>query len=134
MSGAGSRTADRISIVLLSVSIFATGLSGLVSEFVLGTVSSYILGNSIEQFSIVIALMMLMMGIAGLCQRLLPDRHLAVQFLGVEALRRRLRFETLHPLTDVLVREGRWDPTETEPDTTHGDGVASTRQAGGDRS
>jgi len=80
-----STARDRVAIALLALSIFATGLSGLVAEFILGTVSSYILGNSVEQFSIIIALMMLMMGVAGLVQRALPDRGLVTQFVLVEA-------------------------------------------------
>jgi phosphosulfolactate synthase len=37
------------------------------------------------------------------------------QVLAVEALRCGLRFETLHALTDGLIRSGRWDPAEVEP-------------------
>lgn len=36
------------------------------------------------------------------------------QALAVEALRCRLRFETLRPVTDELVRAGAWDPSEVE--------------------
>ncbi len=74
----------RLATILLGLSIFATGFCGLVSEFILSTVSSYILGNSVEQFSVIIALMMLMMGLAGALQRLFPDRHLVLQFIAVE--------------------------------------------------
>ena len=79
-------TRDRVATTLLGLSIFATGFCGLVSEFILSTVSSYILGNSIEQFSIIIALMMLMMGIAGAVQRLFSNRHLIEKFIVVEML------------------------------------------------
>ena len=74
----------RLATFLLGLSIFATGFCGLVSEFLLSTVSSYILGNSIEQFSVIIALMMAMMGLAGALQRFFPDRHLVEQFIVVE--------------------------------------------------
>jgi phosphosulfolactate synthase len=37
------------------------------------------------------------------------------QVLAVESLRCRLRFETLHSVTDELVRSGAWDPHEVEP-------------------
>jgi len=76
----------RAGTVLLGLSIFATGFCGLVSEFVLSTVSSYILGNTVEQFSVIIALMMLMMGVAASVQRFFPDRHLIEQFVAVEIL------------------------------------------------
>ena len=40
------------------------------------------------------------------------------QVLAVESLRCRLRFETLHSVTDELVRSGAWDPHEVEPKRT----------------
>ena len=76
----------RLATWLLGLSIFATGFCGLVSEFLISTVSSYILGNSIEQFSVIIALMMAMMGVAGVLQRFFPDRRLVEQFIAVEML------------------------------------------------
>ncbi|MGH8554877.1 MAG: phosphosulfolactate synthase [Gammaproteobacteria bacterium] len=38
------------------------------------------------------------------------------QVLAVESFRCRLRFETLHWVTDELVRSGAWDPHEVEPE------------------
>ena len=70
--------------ILLASCMFFTGAAGLVSEYVLSTVSTYILGNSIEQFSIIIALMLLMMGVAGYLQRYLSDRQLLDKFILVE--------------------------------------------------
>ncbi|MCK5016555.1 MAG: hypothetical protein KAS32_05715, partial [Candidatus Peribacteraceae bacterium] len=80
------KTYPRFATFLLAFSMFTTGASGLVSEFILSTVSTYILGNSIEQFSIVIALMMFMMGIAGVAQKYFDDNHLLVKFFIVESL------------------------------------------------
>ena len=71
--------------VLLASCMFFTGAAGLVSEYVLSTVSAYILGNSIEQFSVIIALMLLMMGLAGYLQRYLSDRQLLDKFVLVES-------------------------------------------------
>ncbi len=86
MSRVSDEAPPRLGTLLLGLSIFATGFCGLVSEFLLSTVSSYILGNSIEQFSVIIALMMAMMGVAGALQRFFPDRWLIEQFMGVEIL------------------------------------------------
>ncbi len=86
MSAVGTSVDRRFATVLLGLSIFATGFCGLVSEFLLSTVSSYILGNSIEQVSVIIALMMAMMGLAGALQRFFPDRRLVEQFIAVETL------------------------------------------------
>lgn len=37
------------------------------------------------------------------------------QLLAVESLRCRLRFDTLHNVADKMVRSGRWDPQQIEP-------------------
>ena len=60
---------------LLAFSMFMTGASGLVSEYILSTVSTYVLGNSVKQFSIIIALMLLMMGIAGWVQKFVSNNN-----------------------------------------------------------
>ncbi|MGR9085660.1 MAG: phosphosulfolactate synthase [Gammaproteobacteria bacterium] len=45
------------------------------------------------------------------------------QILAVEALRCRLRFETLHSMAEQLVRSGSWDPNLTEPHCPEGEAV-----------
>ena len=72
--------------VLLAFCMFSTGASGLVNEYVLATITTYILGNSIEQFSIVIASMMFMMGVSGLVQNKMSDDNLIYKFITVEIL------------------------------------------------
>lgn len=37
------------------------------------------------------------------------------QLLAVESLRCRLRFDTLHPVADHMLRSGSWDPQQIEP-------------------
>ncbi len=64
--------------------MFLTGASGFIFECILSTVATYVLGNSIEQFSVIISLMMLMMGIAGIAQRRISDDRLIEKFLFVE--------------------------------------------------
>ena len=76
----------RLLPVLLAFCMFSTGASGLVNEYVLATITTYILGNSIEQFSMVIASMMLMMGIAGFVQSRMSDNNLIYKFVGVEVV------------------------------------------------
>ena len=75
----------RTATILLASSMFFTGAAGFIFECILGTVASYILGNSIEQFSVTISLMMLMMGVAGWWQSRLSDERLIEKFLAVEA-------------------------------------------------
>ncbi len=64
--------------------MFLTGASGFVFECILSTVGTFVLGNSIEQFSVTISLMMLMMGFAGIQQRRISDDRLVEKFLLVE--------------------------------------------------
>lgn len=66
--------------------MFSTGASGLVNEYTVATITTYILGNSIRQFSVVISLMMLMMGISGFVQKFIKDQHLVEKFVLVEVL------------------------------------------------
>lgn len=76
----------KIPTLLLSLSIFFTGATGLVNEYILSTVSTYILGNSIEQFSITIAIMLLFMGIGGFVQKYFSDDYLIEKFISIEIL------------------------------------------------
>ncbi len=76
----------RILTFLIGFSMFTTGGAGLVDQYILATMTTYILGNSIEQFSIVIALMMLMMGVSGWVQEKTSDNNLVEKFLWVEVL------------------------------------------------
>ncbi len=74
----------RVATFLLAASMFLTGASGFIFECILSSVATFILGNSIEQFSVTISLMMLMMGCAGFWQRRLSDENLVSKFLLVE--------------------------------------------------
>lgn len=76
----------KLATLLLGLSIFFTGASGLVGEYILSTLSSYLLGNSIEQFSITIALMLGMMGIGGWVQKYIDDSYLLEKFILIEML------------------------------------------------
>ena len=69
---------------LLASSMFATGATGLVLEYIQGTVGTYILGNSIEQYSIVIGLMLFMMGVAAKVQKYFNDELLIEKFILIE--------------------------------------------------
>lgn len=73
-------------ITLFGLSMFFTGASGLINEYILSTVSTYILGNSIEQFSITIALMLGFMGVGGALQKYINDDNLLLKFVLLEIL------------------------------------------------
>jgi spermidine synthase len=81
---AGRKFNPRIATVLLGLCMFGSGAAGLVNEYILATVSTYILGSSIEQFSIIIATMMAMMGVGGWIQKFVSDKRLIEKFIGIE--------------------------------------------------
>jgi hypothetical protein len=70
---------------LLALVVLFLGGSGLVYEYCLSTVATHLLGNSIEQFSVIIALMLSAMGVAGMVQGgIKRPEHLAAIFVAVE--------------------------------------------------
>lgn len=71
-------------IVLMTLSMFMTGASGMVVEYVLSTVSSYLNGSSVESFSLTIAIMMGMMGLGGWAQRFVSDENIIDKFVYLE--------------------------------------------------
>ena len=48
---------------LLKACIFATGLAGIVAEYVMATLASYLLGNSVLQWTLTISIMLFAMGV-----------------------------------------------------------------------
>lgn len=81
---AATRRKVPFATLLLMTAMLSTGAAGLIMEYVLATVSTYVLGNSIEQFSMVIATMLLAMGVAAYLQRFVGDSHLIEKFVAVE--------------------------------------------------
>ena len=75
---------------MLLFSVWTLGLCGITYELVIGTLTSYLLGNSVTQFSITIGLFMFSMGVGSYGSRFidedLPDRfveiEIAVAMLG----------------------------------------------------
>ncbi len=79
-----SKPASLETTVLL-LSVFIVGLCTIVFELLIGSVSSYFLGDSIKQFSLTIGLTMSAMGLGTLLSRLV-NNHLISWFIGVEIL------------------------------------------------
>lgn len=69
---------------ILKICIFATGCAGIVSEFVLSTLASYLLGDSILQWTIVMSLMLFAMGLGSRVSRYffhnLLDKFIFLEF------------------------------------------------------
>lgn len=68
---------------LLKACIFATGLSGIVSEFTLSTLASYLIGNVTLQWALVMSMMLFAMGVGSRLSRHVTDRLLD-RFIVVE--------------------------------------------------
>lgn len=68
---------------LLKACLFATGCSGIVAEFTLSTLASYILGNTTLQWTLTMSLMLFTMGVGSRISRYI-DRNLLDVFITVE--------------------------------------------------
>ncbi len=62
--------------ILLKVALFATGCAGIVAEFVLSTLATYLLGNAIVQWTVVMSLMLFAMGLGSRLSRHFHNRLL----------------------------------------------------------
>ncbi|MEQ8819210.1 MAG: polyamine aminopropyltransferase [Sumerlaeia bacterium] len=69
--------------LILLISVFLVAICALIYELVAGAVSSYLLGSSVTQFSLVIGLFLTSMGIGSFLTRFVRRNLLAV-FFGVE--------------------------------------------------
>lgn len=69
--------------IYLKLAIFATGISGLVSEFILSTLASYFIGDTIIQWTLVLSLMLFAMGLGSHVSKRVKN-HLLLSFLGIE--------------------------------------------------
>ncbi len=71
--------------LILLLSVFIVGFCTIIYELLIGSVSSYFLGDSIKQFSVVIGLTMTAMGLGTLISRLI-NKNLIYCFIFVEVL------------------------------------------------
>src|SRR5688572_20621616 len=72
---------NRTPILFLNVLVIAA--CGLIYELLAGTVASYVLGDSVTQFSLIIGLYLSALGVGAWLSRFL-DRDLAARFVDVE--------------------------------------------------
>ena len=80
-----SQVASRGATALLLASVFVVAICGLIYELLAGTLSSYLLGSSVTQFSMVIGLFLTAMGIGSFLSRFVTAELLRT-FLAVEIL------------------------------------------------
>ena len=82
-AAAASTEISHLALLLLLAAIFAAAACAIVYELLIGTVSSYFLGDSVEQFSVTIGCFLFAMGLGSWASRLLRD-HLIERFVGLE--------------------------------------------------
>ena len=68
---------------LLFLNVFVIATCGLVYELLAGTLSSYVLGDSVTQFSLIIGIYLFAMGVGSWLSRFI-DKHVAEKFIEVE--------------------------------------------------
>ena len=81
---AASRRIEPAELALL-VSVFVVAACGLVYELAAGALASYLLGDSILQFSIIIGTYLFAMGVGSWLSRFI-ERQLVAHFLRIELL------------------------------------------------
>ncbi len=68
---------------VLKISVFATGCAGIVAEFVLATLATYLAGNAVFQWTIVMSLMLFSMGVGSRISKAF-QKHLLKTYILVE--------------------------------------------------
>src|SRR5688572_13047128 len=81
----GERAAPRAAEVALLVSVFVVAACGLVYELAAGALASYLLGDSVMQFSTVIGTYLFAMGIGSWMSRFI-GRGVIARFVTIELL------------------------------------------------
>ncbi|MEH0156571.1 polyamine aminopropyltransferase [Limibacter armeniacum] len=67
----------------LKLALFATGLSGIVAEYILSTLATYFLGNSVLQWTLILSSMLFAMGLGSRISKHL-EHHLLEKFIVIE--------------------------------------------------
>lgn len=80
MSSAGASKPAGVGFIL-KIALFATGCAGIVAEFVLSTLATYLVGNAVFQWTIVMSLMLFAMGLGSRVSRYFRERLLDVFIL-----------------------------------------------------
>ena len=68
---------------ILKLALFATGLSGIVAEYVLSTLATYFLGDSVFQWTIIVSMMLFSMGLGSRISRYITT-NLLRKFIYIE--------------------------------------------------
>ncbi len=105
-------TLSKQQAAILLFSILIVALCGIAYQLIIGTVSSYLLGNSVYQFSLTIGLFMFAMGVGSYLSKLLSENliqnfinvEIAISFFGgISSLLLILAFPYVHSLYSTVM-------------------------------
>ncbi|MDP4679084.1 MAG: spermidine synthase, partial [Cyclobacteriaceae bacterium] len=68
---------------ILKLALFATGLSGIVAEYVLSTLATYFLGDSVFQWTMIVSIMLFSMGLGSRISKYF-SQNLLQKFIIIE--------------------------------------------------
>ena len=68
---------------ILKLCLFATGLSGIVAEYVLSTLATYFLGDSVFQWTMIVSIMLFSMGLGSKITKYI-ENNLMERFVLIE--------------------------------------------------
>ncbi len=68
---------------ILKIALFATGLSGIVAEYVLSTLATYFLGDSVFQWTMIVSIMLFSMGLGSRLSKYF-ENNLLQKFIYIE--------------------------------------------------
>ncbi|MFP4093055.1 MAG: polyamine aminopropyltransferase [Cyclobacteriaceae bacterium] len=79
----GRGLSDQFKSNILKIALFATGLAGIVAEYVLSTLATYFLGDSVFQWTMIVSIMLFSMGLGSRLSKLF-EKDLLQKFIYVE--------------------------------------------------
>ncbi|MEM6734511.1 MAG: polyamine aminopropyltransferase [Bacteroidota bacterium] len=68
---------------VLKIALFATGLAGIVAEYVLSTLATYFLGNAVLQWTLIVSMMLFSMGLGSRISKVFKE-NLLKKFILIE--------------------------------------------------
>lgn len=73
----------RLKSQILKIALFATGLSGIVAEYILSTLATYFLGDSVFQWTMIVSVMLFSMGVGSSLSKFI-ENNLLQKFIFIE--------------------------------------------------
>jgi len=93
---------------VLKTALFATGISGIVAEYILSTLASYFIGNAILQFTLIVSIMLFAMGLGSRISKSF-QKNIVYYFIVTElALSILISFSALISYSVYSVSDNSW--------------------------